>query len=140
MPVTPRATAPADTDLAIVDALPALLMGVDWNNVLDAGTRGVIERQALLPFLRRQRWMVPAAREIRQARFADWSPLRNGASPSFMAVVAVDYVDGSSESCLLPLALVDGDKADAARKQSPRCVVARITGAGRRDRRWVDRR
>jgi len=129
MPVTPRATAPADTDLAIVDALPALLMGVDWNNVLDAGTRGVIERQALLPFLRRQRWMVPAAREIRQARFADWSPLRNGASPSFMAVVAVDYVDGSSESCLLPLALIDGDKADAALKQSPGCVVARITGA-----------
>jgi maltose alpha-D-glucosyltransferase / alpha-amylase len=129
MPVTPRATAPADADLAIVDALPALLMGVDWNNVLDAGTRGVIERQALLPFLRRQRWMVPATREIRQARFADWSPLRSGARPSFMAVVAVDYVDGGSESCLLPLALVDGDKADAAIKQSPGSVVARITGA-----------
>jgi len=129
MPVTPRATAPADADLAIVHALPALLMGVDWSNVLDAGTRGVIERQALLPFLRRQRWMVPAAREIRQARFADWAPLRNGARPSFMAIVAVDYVDGGSESCLLPLALVDGDKADAAIKQSPGCVVAKITGA-----------
>jgi maltose alpha-D-glucosyltransferase/alpha-amylase len=129
MPVTPRATAPADTDTAIVDALPALLMGVDWNNVLDAGTRGVIERQALLPFLRRQRWMVPAAREIRQARFADWSPLRSGASPSFMAIVAVDYADGSSESRLMALALVAGDRADAALQRSPGCVVARITGA-----------
>src|SRR5258707_683931 len=78
MPVTPRATAPADADLAILDGLPALLMGVDWNNVLDAGTRGGIERQALLPFLRRQRWMVPAARENRPGRVADWSPLRSG--------------------------------------------------------------
>ena len=64
MRVTPRATAPVDAYAAIVDTMPAQLMGVDWNNVLDAGTRGVLERQALLPFLRRQRWMVPAAREI----------------------------------------------------------------------------
>jgi hypothetical protein len=55
MQVTPRATAPADANAAIVDALPALLMGVDWRIVLDAGTRGVLERQALQPFLRRQR-------------------------------------------------------------------------------------
>ena len=129
MHVTPRATAPVDADAAIVDTLPALLMGVDWNNVLDAGTRGVLERQALLPFLRRQRWMVPAAREIRQARFADWSPLRAGAHPSFLAVVAVEYADGDSESCLVPIALVDGEAAETALRQAPGCVLARITGA-----------
>jgi maltose alpha-D-glucosyltransferase / alpha-amylase len=129
MHVTPRATAPADADASIVDTLPALLMGVDWNNVLDAGTRGVLERHALVPFLRRQRWMVPAAREIRQARFADWSPLRGGATPSFFTVVTVDYADGGAESCLVPLALVDGDPADAALRQTPSCVLARITGA-----------
>src|SRR4051812_5574758 len=129
MHVTPRATAPADPDTAIVDSMPALLMGVDWNNVLDAGTRGVLERQALLPFLRRQRWMVPAAREIRQARFADWSALDTGAHPSFLAIVGVDYVDGTSESCLVPLALVAGEAADAVMRQTPGCVLARITGA-----------
>jgi maltose alpha-D-glucosyltransferase / alpha-amylase len=129
MHVTPRATAPADADASIVDALPTLLVGVDWNNVLDAGTRGVLERHALVPFLRRQRWMVPAAREIRLARFADWSPLRGGATPSFFTVVTVEYADGGAESCLVPLALVDGDLADAALRQTPSCVLARITGA-----------
>jgi maltose alpha-D-glucosyltransferase/alpha-amylase len=129
MQVTPRATAPADSDAAIVDGLPALLMGVDWSNVLDAGTRGVLERQALLPFLRRQRWMVPAAREIRRAQFADWSVLRGGATPSFLAVIVVEYADGGSEDCLLPLALVDGDAAETALRQTPGCVLARITGA-----------
>ena len=97
MAVTPRAAAPADSDAAIVDALPALLMGVDWTNMLDGGTRGVLERQALVPFLRRQRWMVPAAREIRQARFADWTPLRAGDRPAFLTIVHVEYVDGTSE-------------------------------------------
>ena len=129
MHVTPRASAPADTNAAIVEALPALLMGVDWTNVLDGGTREVLERQALLPFLRRQRWMVPAARAIRQARFADWSPLAAGAHPSFLAIVAVEYADGGRESCLLPLALVGREAADAALQQSPVCVLARITGA-----------
>jgi maltose alpha-D-glucosyltransferase / alpha-amylase len=129
MHVTPRATAPADVDAQIVDGLPALLMGVDWNNVLDGGTRGVLERQALVPFLRRQRWMMPATREIRQARFADWTILRAGTNPSFLAIVAVEHVDGGIESCLVPLVLVDGEAAAAALKQTPGCVLARITGA-----------
>jgi maltose alpha-D-glucosyltransferase/alpha-amylase len=129
MHVTPRAAAPADADGAIIDTLPALLMGVDWSNMLDAGTRAVLERQALVPFLRRQSWMVPAAREIRQAHFADWSLLQAGATPSFLAIVTVEYVDGDSESCLLPLALVDGDAANAALTQAPGGVLARITGA-----------
>ncbi|HEX3646141.1 MAG TPA: maltose alpha-D-glucosyltransferase [Vicinamibacterales bacterium] len=128
MPVTQRATVPADADTAIRDALPALLMGVDWNNLLDAGTRAVLEQQALLPFLRRQRWMAPG-REIRRARFADWAPLRSGQHPSFLAVVTVDYVDGDSESCVLALALIDRDAAEAALQQAPGGALARITGA-----------
>ena len=128
MPVSQRATLPADADTAIRDALPALLMGVDWKSLLDAGTRQVLERQALLPFLRRQRWMAPA-RDIRQVRFADWAALRGGLHPAFLAILAVDYVDGESESCLLTLALLDGDAADTALKQAPGGVLARITGA-----------
>jgi maltose alpha-D-glucosyltransferase/alpha-amylase len=146
MHVTPRATAPVDADAAIAETLPVLLMGGDWNNLLDAGTRDVLERQALLPFLRRQRWMVPAARELRQARFADWVPLVAGPHPSFLAIVSVEYVDGDSASCLVPLALVDGETAATLLKQSPGCVLARITGArrgaivdGAADRTTVDR-
>src|SRR5437762_3119331 len=47
---TARATTPADPNAAIVESLPALLMGIEWQNVLDSGTRGVLERQALRPF------------------------------------------------------------------------------------------
>jgi maltose alpha-D-glucosyltransferase/alpha-amylase len=127
--VTPRAAAAADPDAGVLESLPSLLMGVDWQNVLDGGTRGVLERQALRPFLQRQRWFASKSREIRQAQFTDWTLLRAGANPSFLAVIAVGYVDGHSEAYLAPLALVSGEAADTALKTTPGGVLARITGA-----------
>ena len=76
--MTPRAVAPVDPNAAIAESLPALLMGVDWQNVLDAGTRAVLERQALRPYLQRQRWFASKTRDIRMVRFTDWAPLRSG--------------------------------------------------------------
>jgi maltose alpha-D-glucosyltransferase/alpha-amylase len=127
--VTAKATVSADPAAAILESLPALLVGVDWQNVLDSGTRVVLERQALRPFLSRQRWFASKSREIRQARFTDWAPLRNGAAPAFLAVVSVEYADGWTESYFTPLSLLTGDAADAALKSNPAAVLARITGA-----------
>jgi maltose alpha-D-glucosyltransferase / alpha-amylase len=127
--VTAKATAPADPNAAILDSLPALLVGVDWQNVLDGGTRAVLERQALKPFLTRQRWFASKSREIRQARFTDWAPLRTGAAPAFMTIASVEYVDGWTESYFMPLALLGGEAAEAALKGNPTSVLARITGA-----------
>jgi maltose alpha-D-glucosyltransferase/alpha-amylase len=121
--------AAGDSNTALVELMPALLMGVDWQNVLDAGTRTVLEKQALGPFLQRQRWFAAKSREIRQARFTDWTSLRGGAEPSFLAIASVEYGDGWIESYLTPLALVSGDAAEAALRQSPASVLARITGA-----------
>src|SRR5712692_3010417 len=126
---TARATTAPDPGAAIVESLPAVLMGVDWQNVLDAGTRAVLERQALRPFLHRQRWFAAKSREIRQTRFNDWTRVRGGAHPAFLTVVSVEYADGWSESYLAPLALVGGAAADAALKHAPGSVLARIAGA-----------
>jgi maltose alpha-D-glucosyltransferase/alpha-amylase len=127
--VSPRAAAAADPGAAIAESLPALLVGVDWQNVLDGGTRNVLERQALRPFLERQRWFGSKSREIRKVRFTDWSALRNGLTPAFAAIVSVEYTDGWTESYVVPLALLSGDAADAVLKTVPAAVLARITGA-----------
>jgi maltose alpha-D-glucosyltransferase/alpha-amylase len=127
--LTAKATAPSDADALILDSLPALLVGVDWQNVLDGGTRAVLERQALKPFLTRQRWFASKSREIRQARFTDWASLRNGPAPAFMTIASVEYTDGWTESYFMPLALVAGESAEAALRGNPTSVLARITGA-----------
>jgi maltose alpha-D-glucosyltransferase/alpha-amylase len=126
---SPRAAVPADPTSAVIEQMPALLMGVEWQNVLDAGTRTVLEKQALAPFLQRQRWFASKSRTIRQTRFSDWTRLRGGAEPSFAAVASVEYTDGWVESYLVPLALVGGDAAENALRNTPSNVMARITGA-----------
>src|SRR5262245_44193159 len=129
LPRAPRVAAPHDANAAIVDTLPTLLMGADWQNLLDSATRGVLERQALPRFLQRQRWFGAKAREIRRASFSDWGTLIHGSQPAFLTVVSVEYTDGGAEAYLVPLALLPADQADRALKESPGAVVARIAGA-----------
>src|SRR5262249_55418225 len=85
--------------------------------------------QALQPFLQRQRWFASKSRKIRQVRFTDWTRLRGGTNPAFLALVSVEYADGWVESYQVPLALVGGAAAGAALRQIPSAVLARITGA-----------
>src|SRR5262249_3198351 len=129
MQMTPRASAPPDPNAAIVESLPALLMGVDWQNMLDAGTRAVLERQALRPYLQRQRWFASKTRDIRTTRFPHRMPVRSGSHPAFLGIASVEFGDRSIEQYVMPLALVGGEAAANALKQAPASVLARITGA-----------
>jgi maltose alpha-D-glucosyltransferase/alpha-amylase len=122
-PDASRLTAPT------VDGLHALLMGADWQGVLDGGTRTVLEERALVPFLRRQRWFASKARDIRRAWFTDWARLREGAQPSFLTVTSLEYLDGWLESYFLPLALVAEDEARTFLNERLVTVLAHITGA-----------
>ncbi|HZP47663.1 MAG TPA: maltose alpha-D-glucosyltransferase [Vicinamibacterales bacterium] len=123
-----RVTTAPDPNAAVVESLYSLLVGPDWTNLLDSGTRTVLERHALLAFLQRQRWFTPNGREVRHARFTDWAPIRSAAHPAFLTVVSVEYTDGWSESYFVPIALVTGEAAARA-LQSASTVLARITGA-----------
>jgi maltose alpha-D-glucosyltransferase / alpha-amylase len=124
----PRATS-HDATAILAESLPTLLVGVEWQNVLDGGTRSVLERQALTPFLQRQRWFSAKSRRIRHAQFSDWAPIRSGRHPAFMSTVNVDYEDGWTETYVVPLSLVSGDHAARALNDMPGKVLARITGA-----------
>ena len=64
--MTPRAAAPADpTRRSSSMRCRRCSWASTGKGVLDAGTRGVLERQALRPFLQRQRWFASKSREIR---------------------------------------------------------------------------
>jgi maltose alpha-D-glucosyltransferase/alpha-amylase len=114
---------------SLAEDLPALLVGVNWETVFDSGTRQVLERQALIPYLRRQRWFASKSRSIRDAKFSDWVMLRGGATPAFLTIVTVSYTQGEPENYVVPLALVVGDDARKATTETPGLVLARITGA-----------
>src|SRR5262249_54491320 len=110
-------------------ALPTLLVGVEWENVLNGGTRTVLERQALPAFLTRQRWFGSKSREIRRAHFSDWATIRTGRHPAFLTVVNVEYTDDWTESYAVPLALVSADTALRIESDAYGQALARIAGA-----------
>src|SRR5690606_10030560 len=87
VPITAR-VAPVAEEPATV---PALFAGVVWDSLLDSSIRTIIERQALVPFLQRQRWFGAKARPVASARLIDWTALRTGAHPAFLSVVEVSY-------------------------------------------------
>ena len=125
VPVTAR-LAPSPDEHA---EWPVLFAGVVWDSLLDGAIRALIERQALVPFLQRQRWFGGKARTIAQARISDWTVLRRGAHPAFLALVDVAYRDGTTDRYSLPLAMSTGQDADAIEQQYPNAVLARISGA-----------
>jgi maltose alpha-D-glucosyltransferase/alpha-amylase len=109
--------------------VPALFAGVVWDAVLDGPMRTIVEKQALVPFLQRQRWFGGKARPISAARFVDWTTLRRGAHPAFMTVVEVAYRDGTRDQFALPLSMMSGPEAVAIEQQHGNAVVSRVTGA-----------
>src|SRR5262249_43104071 len=114
---------------AIAEALPTLLAGTDWQTILDGGTRSVLERQALAPFLQRQRWFAARSGDLRQARFTDWTMLRAGSHPAFLTVASVEYGDGWTDSYFAPLSMISDDSAARVVRDAPGRVLARVTGA-----------
>jgi maltose alpha-D-glucosyltransferase/alpha-amylase len=109
--------------------VPALFAGVVWDSILDGSMRSIIERQALVSFLGRQRWFGGKARPLASARFLDWTTLRKGAHPAFLAIVEAEYKDGGREHYALPLAMASGADATAVEQQYASAIVARVTGA-----------
>jgi maltose alpha-D-glucosyltransferase / alpha-amylase len=125
IPATQRTTPVVDERPLV----PALFAGVVWDAALDGSMRGIIEKQALAPFLERQRWFGGKARTIASARFVDWVTLRRGAHPAFLSIVEVHYRDGGRDHYALPLAMASGPESESIVQQHGNALVARITGA-----------
>jgi maltose alpha-D-glucosyltransferase/alpha-amylase len=118
-----------DPTADLVASLPTVLVGADWEGVFDSATRDLIERQALVPFLRRQRWFSQGTRDVRKVRFSDWGRLRTGPTPAFLTMASVAFADGAAETFSVPLAFVAGAEADRVLAEQPAAVLARIKGA-----------
>jgi maltose alpha-D-glucosyltransferase/alpha-amylase len=125
-PITARFAQEAATS---PDTLPVFFMGAAWDSLLDGHVRTLIEREALAPFLARQRWFGGKARRIRAAKFVDWGVLRRGSRPMFLTIVTVTYDDGGTERYFVPLTIVANDLAERVMAETPFAALARITGA-----------
>jgi maltose alpha-D-glucosyltransferase / alpha-amylase len=110
------------------EPVPKLLVSAVWQSLLDSATRAIIERDALRPFLLRQRWYAGKARQARTARFVDWAMIEAD-PPTFLAVVEVEYDGGGSDRYVVVLATAVGDAAQQVLQQRSSTVLALLSGA-----------
>ena len=112
-----------------VSSVPAILVGVVWDSLLDTATRDIIEREALPEFLRRQRWFGGKAQPLAGARFVDWALLHGGTQPAFITIVEAAYEDGGTEQYIVPLAILGTQAGAVVERNHPDAVLATIAGA-----------
>ena len=116
MPEAQQSSQSADTERGRVEAFLA-----------DTGL-GLVSR-TLPDYLQRQRWFGGKTQRITSARVRDVLPLDGNSA--VLGSVEVNYSDGSEDVYQLPLAVADGEFADAVINSSPKAVIAsRISAAG----------
>jgi maltose alpha-D-glucosyltransferase/alpha-amylase len=125
----PVATRVASEEPHVREEAPALFMGAAWETLLDGNVRGLIERDLLPDYVRRQRWFGGKARQLSRVGFKDWGLVRRSPTPLFATILQAEYADGGRETYFLPLAMKGGTGADTIERQHSNAVLARVTGA-----------
>jgi maltose alpha-D-glucosyltransferase/alpha-amylase len=110
------------------EPIPKLLVSAVWESLLDGATRTLLERDALIGFLTRQRWYAGKARTATSARFVDWTLLDSN-SPLFLCIVEVEYEGGGSDRYCLVLATASRESAQHVLQERHAAVLARLSGA-----------
>ena len=110
------------------EPVPKLLVSAVWESLLDGATRALLERDALIGFLTRQRWYAAKARHATRARFADWT-MMDANPPLFFCIVEVEYAGGVVDRYALVLAAVAGEMAHQVLQHRHSAILARLSGA-----------
>jgi len=110
-------------------APPVLSVPSAWTAVIPDEQRAPFER-ILLDWVRGRRWFAAKARQPRQARIVESVPLAVRDLRASLCILQIDYRDGESERYFVPLALLSGERAFAARTRAPDAVVAEIRFPG----------
>jgi maltose alpha-D-glucosyltransferase/alpha-amylase len=122
----PAETLPAG-GISAADAgqLRHLEVASSWEQILKGRAKGQLED--LLPaYLRGKRWFGGKARQVKSAAVREAISLQNGEFSAFVVFAQVEYMDGSSETYILPLTYASGPKAEAVLHENRREALARL--------------
>ncbi len=117
--ITGAACLPASPPLP---ALPALAVPGGWHAVFEGDSRRALEA-ALPQFIAPRRWFGSKARAMRNVRIVETVPIL---STAHLVMLEVEFVEGESETYVLPLGFAGGDEAQALVQERPAALVATL--------------
>jgi maltose alpha-D-glucosyltransferase/alpha-amylase len=120
-----EAMADGRTPAVEAERLSRLEVAGSWEQVLKGRVKSQLED--LLPvYLRGKRWFGGKAQQVKKAAIQESVSLQEGAFTALIVFAAIDYMDGSSETYVLPLAFACGPAAEEALNESRWAALARL--------------
>ena len=104
---------------------PTLEVEGSWEAVLGGRPRTMLER-SLPAYLLTCRWFGGKAQQIRSVKNVDVIPFPVDSATINLTTWAVDYIGGTPETYLLPLAYASGDRAFELRQSAPQALIAQL--------------
>jgi maltose alpha-D-glucosyltransferase/alpha-amylase len=106
----------------------AITVEQSWEQVLEDKARAEFEN-VLQTYIPPRRWFGGKAREIKNVQIRDSILASEGSLGSYLLLLDIDYVQGDSDSYLLPLAFATGEEAHRIQQEQPHLIIAplRIT-------------
>ncbi|HZR80968.1 MAG TPA: maltose alpha-D-glucosyltransferase [Candidatus Binatia bacterium] len=95
-----------------------------WQNLL-RDDRKIFEA-AIPAAIRGRRWFGGKGREIRSARIVQSVPMSREEDMGEIAIVAIDYADGATDTYALPLEFAEGERAQQLRDHPAKPVYAEV--------------
>ncbi|MBV8295983.1 MAG: maltose alpha-D-glucosyltransferase, partial [Acidimicrobiia bacterium] len=115
------------SDATATGGLPAALAVTGpWESVLAGRERTALER-VLRTWLRSRRWFAGKERQTASIRIAATVPLPERITMTFLTV---SYTEGAPETYVLPLAVAEGEHADALVRDQAQSLVAMLRRPG----------
>ncbi|HZY59851.1 MAG TPA: maltose alpha-D-glucosyltransferase [Candidatus Binataceae bacterium] len=110
--------------------VPQIEISTGFENLMRTPLRHKINH--LLPdYLPHCRWFRAKTRSIRAAYITEALPLTENSTPTYLALINVDYRNAESETYVLPMALATGEAAAQVRSRWPDRIIAQLRFAGR---------
>jgi maltose alpha-D-glucosyltransferase/alpha-amylase len=107
------------------EALPSVEVDEAWEHLLDGDGSMTLTR--LLPaYFRTRRWFGGKARRIKGTRIQDAVAIPTAAGDAYLTLVDVEYLDGSPERYVVPLAFAAGERRGELERNAPHTLVARV--------------
>ncbi len=108
-----------------VEELPALPLAAGASP-FEGETREALERSVLPGYLRSQRWFGGKARRVEAVRIVDWGEMPAGAARTYLALLRVQFEDGTAHLYFLPLGVSTGRAAVRLFESRRPWVLARL--------------
>ncbi|HEY8901158.1 MAG TPA: maltose alpha-D-glucosyltransferase [Chthoniobacterales bacterium] len=109
---------------------PAFAGRFTWKELLSPEGRRLLERDVLPAYVVNCRWFGGKALARRDMKLADIIHVDTEGCDARILLIDVNYVEGSHETYVLPIAIAEGDAAHALRQDHPQAIIAQFQDDG----------